>query len=103
VYYDVCRCFGVEFGEGYGLTETCAALSTTHHDDLDTGHVGVPVSCCEVKLGTTSRLHLFIVQSCCCWCVCMRVYVYVFPLKCTRVCVRVCRSECTSNGLYDHR
>lgn len=37
-------------GEGYGLTETCAALSTTSLDDRVYGHVGTPVPCAEVKL-----------------------------------------------------
>ena len=36
--------------EGFGQTETNAGLSITQKDDTQSGHVGVPVPCCEVKL-----------------------------------------------------
>lgn len=36
--------------EGYGQTETSAALSITDRFDLESGHVGVPLPCLEVKL-----------------------------------------------------
>lgn len=38
------------FGEGYGLTETSGALTTTSYRDFTYGHVGTVVPCCEVKL-----------------------------------------------------
>eukprot|EP00478_Filoreta_tenera_P001202 GABV01001216.1.p1 GENE.GABV01001216.1~~GABV01001216.1.p1 ORF type:complete len:197 (-),score=40.17 GABV01001216.1:116-706(-) len=40
----------VRFAEGYGLSETCAATTTTGLADTAFGHVGVPLECCEVKL-----------------------------------------------------
>eukprot|EP01006_Ploeotia_vitrea_P022208 TRINITY_DN54610_c0_g1_i1.p1 TRINITY_DN54610_c0_g1~~TRINITY_DN54610_c0_g1_i1.p1 ORF type:complete len:827 (-),score=490.77 TRINITY_DN54610_c0_g1_i1:83-2563(-) len=43
-------CFNCEFGEGYGLTETCGALSTTSLSDFELGHVGTVAGCAEVKL-----------------------------------------------------
>ena len=43
-------CFRARYGEGYGLTETAAALSTVNLTDREYGHVGTPLSCCEVKL-----------------------------------------------------
>jgi len=38
------------YAEGYGLTETCGALSTISMYDHQYGQVGSPVSCSEVKL-----------------------------------------------------
>ncbi|KAI8815019.1 hypothetical protein BJ742DRAFT_782010 [Cladochytrium replicatum] len=43
-------CFSTEFHEGYGQTETCAAISITDRHDLQSGHVGVPLPCLQVKL-----------------------------------------------------
>ncbi|KAJ3317208.1 Long chain acyl-CoA synthetase 7 peroxisomal [Blyttiomyces sp. JEL0837] len=43
-------CFSSQVYEGYGQTETCAGLSVTDQHDFSSGHVGVPVPCCEVKL-----------------------------------------------------
>ncbi|KAI8848064.1 hypothetical protein BC829DRAFT_427760 [Chytridium lagenaria] len=43
-------CFSADVIEGYGQTETCAGLSVTDRYDLSSGHVGVPVPTCEVKL-----------------------------------------------------
>ena len=36
--------------EGYGLTETCAMGTVTPDQARDAGHVGVPTTCCEVRL-----------------------------------------------------
>jgi len=36
--------------EGYGQTESSAAISTTQVGDCSTGHVGVPLACNELKL-----------------------------------------------------
>lgn len=42
---------GANVIQGYGLTETCAALTKQLMEDQDTaGHVGPPLPCCEVKL-----------------------------------------------------
>jgi long-chain acyl-CoA synthetase len=43
-------CMLANYGEGYGLTETCAALTTISMTEKEFGHVGSPVACCEVKL-----------------------------------------------------
>ncbi|KAJ3106570.1 Long chain acyl-CoA synthetase 7 peroxisomal [Phlyctochytrium bullatum] len=43
-------CFSSDVYEGYGQTETCAGLTVTDRFDLSSGHVGVPVPTCEVKL-----------------------------------------------------
>jgi long-chain acyl-CoA synthetase len=43
-------CFGCPLIQGYGLTETCAALTISSTEDTRTGIAGVPLSCCEVKL-----------------------------------------------------
>ncbi len=42
--------FGALVIEGYGQTETAAAISVTDINDLTSGHNGVPLPCCEVKL-----------------------------------------------------
>jgi long-chain acyl-CoA synthetase len=48
---DFMRCaFSCEFIEGYGQTETVAALCVTDKYDLDSGHNGSPMPCCEIKL-----------------------------------------------------
>ncbi|KAJ3216540.1 Long chain acyl-CoA synthetase 7 peroxisomal [Dinochytrium kinnereticum] len=43
-------CFSADVYEGYGQTETCAGLTVTDRFDLTSGHVGVPIPTCEVKL-----------------------------------------------------
>ncbi|KAJ3377928.1 Long chain acyl-CoA synthetase 7 peroxisomal [Lobulomyces angularis] len=43
-------CFSADLYEGYGQTETAAALSITDSSDLESGHVGAPFPCSEVKL-----------------------------------------------------
>jgi len=40
----------VQFIEGYGLTETSAAATLCHPDDVSNFHVGMPSLCCELKL-----------------------------------------------------
>jgi len=42
--------FGCPFTQGYGLTETCAGATIAWFRDTEHGHVGVPISCCEIKL-----------------------------------------------------
>ena len=41
---------GVQFVEGYGLSETAAAATICHPDDVSNMHVGMPCMCCEIKL-----------------------------------------------------
>ena len=37
--------------EGYGQTECCAAMTLTSPEDhSSTGHIGVPIPCCKVRL-----------------------------------------------------
>jgi len=36
--------------QGYGMTETAAATSITGANDVNMGHCGPPLPCCEVKL-----------------------------------------------------
>ncbi|KAJ3088549.1 Long chain acyl-CoA synthetase 7 peroxisomal [Quaeritorhiza haematococci] len=43
-------CFSAEMIEGYGQTETSAALSCTDRADLTSGHVGAPLPTSEIKL-----------------------------------------------------
>jgi len=42
--------FNAEVYEGYGQTETSAGLSATTKGDIESGHVGMPLLCCEIKL-----------------------------------------------------
>jgi long-chain acyl-CoA synthetase len=51
--------FGVEFYEGYGQTETTAALSATLKHEVEGGNVGVPIPCCEVKLVDVADMGYF--------------------------------------------
>jgi long-chain acyl-CoA synthetase len=43
-------CFGAQFVEGYGQTETTGAATTGISSDPTAGHVGVPFPTCMVKL-----------------------------------------------------
>ncbi|KAI9217240.1 hypothetical protein BC828DRAFT_361263, partial [Blastocladiella britannica] len=43
-------CFSVDVIEGYGQTECAAATTLTWTGDYDSGHVGAPLSCNEIKL-----------------------------------------------------
>ena len=43
-------CFGCPVLQGYGLTESCAAATITLLGDHESGHVGAPLSCVEIKL-----------------------------------------------------
>ena len=40
----------VKFVEGYGLSETAAAATICHPEDVSNFHVGMPCMCCEIKL-----------------------------------------------------
>lgn len=51
-------CFCVPILEGYGQTET-AAVSLTSMLDKDTGNVGGPLECCEIKLKDVPDLNYF--------------------------------------------
>jgi len=48
--------FGFPLVQGYGLTETCAALTLQSQDDLRNGVAGSPVSCVEVRLDSTPEI-----------------------------------------------
>lgn len=50
-------CFGIPFGQGYGLTETCAGLTIQDLDDDRAGVAGMPVGCVEVKLLSCSEIN----------------------------------------------
>ncbi|MDP2438012.1 MAG: AMP-binding protein [archaeon] len=43
-------CFGCPVLQGYGLTESCAAATIALLNDHESGHVGAPLSCIEIKL-----------------------------------------------------
>ncbi|KAH6560181.1 hypothetical protein BASA60_000380 [Batrachochytrium salamandrivorans] len=43
-------CFMCEFTEGYGQTETTGGASCTLGEDISSGHIGVPMPHCEIKL-----------------------------------------------------
>lgn len=42
-------------GQGYGLTETNGAGTITHPEDVETGVVGAPLACCNIKLRDWSQ------------------------------------------------
>jgi long-chain acyl-CoA synthetase len=47
----ISTCFGIPMGQGYGLTETCAALTIQDVlTDNRAGIAGMPVPCAEIKL-----------------------------------------------------
>ncbi|PWA65219.1 long-chain acyl-CoA synthetase 6 [Artemisia annua] len=43
-------CFGCPVVEGYGMTESSCVITIMNEKDILSGHVGAPLSCCEVKL-----------------------------------------------------
>ena len=43
-------CFSPIVVEGYGLTETGSVCASTLPEETRSGHVGGPVTCCEIKL-----------------------------------------------------
>ena len=47
---------GAIFIEGYGLTETSAAATIVHPEDISNFHVGMPVLCAELKLQDVSEM-----------------------------------------------
>lgn len=47
-FMNICFCCPVL--QGYGLTETCGAGTVTDVDDMSTGRVGPPLTCCEIRL-----------------------------------------------------
>lgn len=47
-------CFSAEVLEGYGQTETCAALTLTRPGDYTSGHVGAPIPCCGTAVFVTA-------------------------------------------------
>jgi long-chain acyl-CoA synthetase len=52
-------CLSADVYEGYGQTETSAGLSITTSGDTQSGHVGVPMPCCEVKLLDVPSMNYF--------------------------------------------
>lgn len=50
-------CFGCHVLEGYGMTETSCTITITRMDDPTIGHVGAPLSCCEIKLVDIPEMH----------------------------------------------
>ena len=54
----ISTCFGIPMGQGYGLTETCAALTIQDvvTDDCS-GIAGMPVPCVEIKLVSCSEIN----------------------------------------------
>ncbi|XP_053404171.1 long-chain-fatty-acid--CoA ligase 4-like [Mercenaria mercenaria] len=47
-FMNICFCCPVL--QGYGLTETCGAGTVCDVNDMSTGRVGPPVTCCEIRL-----------------------------------------------------
>eukprot|EP00668_Euglena_longa_P012050 GGOE01014475.1.p1 GENE.GGOE01014475.1~~GGOE01014475.1.p1 ORF type:complete len:694 (+),score=195.48 GGOE01014475.1:35-2083(+) len=50
-------CFGCPMYEGYGLTETTAVSHCCDYEDNNVGHVGPPLSCCEMKLESVPEMN----------------------------------------------
>lgn len=43
-------CLGCSVIQGYGSTETCGAATLQNFENYSIGNVGIPLSCCEIKL-----------------------------------------------------
>ncbi|KAF0449735.1 acetyl-CoA synthetase-like protein [Gigaspora margarita] len=50
-------CFSADVYEGYGQTENAAGLTLSLYGDVQSGHVGPPQVCCEVKLVDVSEMN----------------------------------------------
>lgn len=46
--------------QGYGLTETAAAATCQNANDNDSGHVGPPLACCEIKLISVPEMEYYV-------------------------------------------
>lgn len=46
--------------QGYGLTETSAATTCQNANDNESGHVGPPLACCEVKLVSVPEMEYLV-------------------------------------------
>lgn len=46
--------------QGYGLTETAATGTCQVKDDTRSGHVGIPFSCCEIKLVSVPEMEYYV-------------------------------------------
>jgi len=57
--------FCTAFAEGYGMTESAAALTVSAHDDTYYGHVGTPLDCCLVKLVNVDDMQYFVTDKPC--------------------------------------
>lgn len=60
----ICRkltenCNRAPIGQGYGLTETCAAGAFSEYDDTSVGRVGAPLPCVYVKVSKTAIFFYF--------------------------------------------
>lgn len=53
-------CFCCPVGQGYGLTESAGAGTITEVWDYNTGRVGAPLVCCEIKLKTGRKVDTLI-------------------------------------------
>jgi len=53
----ISTCFGVQVGQGYGLTETCAGLTVTAVGDERLGIAGAPCCCLEVRLDSCPEIN----------------------------------------------
>eukprot|EP00298_Acanthocystis_sp_HF-20_P007602 c17158_g1_i1.p1 GENE.c17158_g1_i1~~c17158_g1_i1.p1 ORF type:complete len:684 (+),score=333.62 c17158_g1_i1:32-2053(+) len=53
---NVLRCIFCVVQEGYGQTESTAGATATFPDDFDAGHVGGPLSCCEITLADVPEM-----------------------------------------------
>ena len=71
----------VKFVEGYGLSETAAAATICHPEDVSNFHVGMPCMCCEIKLEDVPEMS----------------YQSSNPLPTGEVCVR---GPCVFGGYY---
>lgn len=50
-------CFGIPFGQGYGLTETNAGLTMQDQSDLRPGVTGPPIPCVEIKVVSVTEIN----------------------------------------------
>lgn len=49
--------------EGYGQTETCGAATLMFNDDYSSGHVGGPISSCEIRVVDAPDMNYFVTDT----------------------------------------